>query len=303
MRHTTPSNPHMTTGFRKRTADYYGRPAPGIRERLFVIIFEADTRAGRIFDFALIAVILISVAVVMLDSVEAVRNRHGGVLTALEWIFTIAFTVEYLTRLACVKYPLRYARSFFGIVDLLSILPGYAALFIPEVYAFSDIRLLRLIRIFRLLKLAPYVEDYLLLGNAVMASRRKILIFLSVVAIVVIVNGTLIYVVETGPGSGFTSIPTAVYFAITAVTTVGFGDITPQTDLGRALTSVTMLVGWSILAVPTGIITSEMTAQRFGPRVSTRTCPECLETGLGDKANYCRNCGAKLPPYATDQDT
>lgn len=300
MTHTTPDHPGRTPGFRTRTADYYGRPDPGLRERLFIIIFEADTRAGRIFDFTLIAFILISVAVVMLDSVKSVRSEYGELLTGLEWFFTLAFTIEYLARLACVRYPLRYARSFFGIVDLLAVLSGYAALFIPEAYALADVRLLRLLRIFRLLKLAPYIEEYSLLGSAILASRRKILIFLSVVAIIVIVNGTLLYVVEAGPGSKFTSIPTAVYFAISAVTTVGFGDITPQTDLGRALTSVTMLVGWSILAVPTGIITSEMTAQRVGPRVSTRTCPECLETGLSEKANYCRNCGAKLPPYAKD---
>jgi voltage-gated potassium channel len=300
MKSTTPGQSRATTAPLTRTADYYGRPDPGIRERLFIIIFEADTRAGRIFDFALIAFILISVGVVMLDSVAAMRSQYGGVLTGLEWFFTLAFTVEYLARLACVRHPLRYARSFFGIVDLLAVLSGYAALFIPEAYALSDVRLLRLLRIFRLLKLAPYIEEYSLLGSAIVASRRKILVFLSVVAIIVIVNGTLLYVVEAGPDSRFTSIPTAVYFAISAVTTVGFGDITPQTDLGRAITSITMLVGWSILAVPTGIITSEMTAQRVGPRVSTRTCPECLETGLGEKANYCRNCGAKLPPYATD---
>lgn len=300
MKHKTPGNPHTDAGFRAHIADYYGRPGPGIRERLFIIIFEADTRAGRIFDFALIAFILVSVSVVVLDSVESISNAYGRLLTGLEWFFTLAFTIEYLARITCVRHPLRYARSFFGIVDLLAVLAGYAALFIPEAYALSDVRLLRLLRIFRLLKLVPYIEEYSLLGSAIIASRRKILIFLSVVAIIVIVNGTLLYVVEAGPDSKFTSIPTAVYFAISAVTTVGFGDITPQTDLGRALTSITMLVGWSILAVPTGIITSEMTAQRFGPKVSTRTCPECLETGLSDKANYCRNCGAKLPHYAKD---
>lgn len=300
MKHTTPDNSRTATRFRAHTADYYGRPDPGLRERLFVIIFEADTKAGRLFDFALIAFILISVTVVMLDSVDSLRDAYGGTLRGLEWFFTLVFTAEYLARLACVRYPLRYARSFFGIVDLVAVLAGYAALFIPEMYALSDVRLLRLLRIFRLLKLAPYIEEYSLLGSAILASRRKILIFLSVVAIIVIVNGTLLYVVEAGPDSKFTSIPTAVYFAISAVTTVGFGDITPQTDLGRAITSITMLVGWSILAVPTGIITSEMTAQRVGPRVSTRTCPACLETGLGETANYCRNCGAKLPPYVKD---
>src|SRR5688500_12725511 len=282
-------------------AAYFGKPESGFRDRLFVIIFEAETRAGRWFDFSLIAAIILSVVVVMLDSVSEISHRYGGILNALEWFFTVAFTIEYIARLWCVKHPLRYARSFFGIVDLLAILPTYAAFFIPELHALVDLRLLRLLRMFRLLKLTEYVEEYSVLGSAIIASRRKILIFLSVVAIVVILNGTLLYVVERGPNSPFSSIPTSVYFAITAVTTVGFGDITPQTDLGRAITSITMLVGWSILAVPTGIITSEMTAQRFAPKPNTRTCPVCLATGLEENAKYCRNCGAKLPLFAHDQ--
>lgn len=285
---------------RSDAAAYFGRPESRFRHRLFVIIFEADTRLGRWFDFALIAAILLSVAVVMLDSVASISIRYGDVLRALEWLFTVTFTVEYLARLACVKHPLRYAKSFYGIVDLLAILPSYAAFFIPELHALFDLRLLRLLRIFRLLKLASYVDEYAMLGNALYASKRKIIIFLSVVAIIVVVNGTLLYVVEGGPGSGFSSIPTSVYFAITAVTTVGFGDITPQTDLGRAITSISMLVGWSILAVPTGIISSEMTSQRFLARLSTRTCPECLTTGLDETANFCRNCGTKLPPFVQD---
>ncbi len=272
----------------------------GWRHRLFVVIFEADTRVGRWFDFALIAAILLSVAVVMLDSIEAMRLRFGVSLTAIEWLFTVLFTVEYIARLACVKQPLRYARSFYGVVDLLAILPSYAAVFVPELHALFDLRLLRLLRVFRLLKLASYVREYSLLGQALMASRRKIIIFLSVVAIVVTVNGTLLYVVEGGPGTPFSSIPTSVYFAITTLTTVGFGDITPQTDLGRAITSFTMLIGWSILAVPTGIISSEMTAQRFWPRVNTRTCPECLASGLDGDAKFCKQCGATLPEYQAD---
>ncbi|ABB73385.1 ion transporter [Nitrosospira multiformis] len=288
---------------RSDVAAYFGKPESGFRDRLFVIIFEAETRAGRRFDFSLIAAILLSVVVVMLDSVSGINYRYGGILNALEWFFTVAFTIEYIARLWCVKHPLRYARSFFGIVDLLAILPTYAAFFIPELHALVDLRLLRLLRMFRLLKLTAYVEEYSVLGSAIMASRRKILIFLSVVAIVVILNGTLLYVIEGGPHSPFSSIPTSVYFAITAVTTVGFGDITPQTDLGRAITSVTMLVGWSILAVPTGIITSEMTAQRFAMKrpPNTRTCPVCLTTGLEENARFCRNCGAKLPLFARDQ--
>lgn len=272
----------------------------GFRHRLFVVIFEADTRLGRWFDFLLIAAILLSVAVVMLDSIEAVRLKYGGALTTIEWIFTALFTVEYVARLACVKQPLRYARSFYGVVDLLAILPSYAAVFVPELHALFDLRLLRLLRIFRLLKLASYVREYSLLGQALLASRRKIIIFLSVVAIVVTVNGTLLYVIEGGPGTPFSSIPTSIYFAITTLTTVGFGDITPQTDVGRAITSFTMLIGWSILAVPTGIISSELTAQRFWPHLNTRTCPECLASGLDADAKFCKNCGHALPVYETD---
>lgn len=292
---TTSRTPGKSDG-----AAYYGKPESRFRDRLFVIIFEADTRMGRWFDFSLIAAILISVAVVMLDSVASINNRHGASLRAFEWFFTVIFTIEYIARLACVKYPMRYAKSFYGIVDLLAVLPSYAAFFVPELYALFDLRLLRLLRIFRLLKLASYVEEYAMLGSALLASKRKIIIFLSAVAIIVIVNGTLLYVIEGGPGSDFSSIPTSVYFAITAVTTVGFGDITPQTDLGRAITSISMLVGWSILAVPTGIISAEMTSQRFLARPNTRTCPECLATGLEETAKFCRNCGAKLPPYAQD---
>lgn len=283
-------------------ANHFEGYETGWRHRVFVVIFEADTRAGRWFDFALIAAILLSVAVVMLDSIEAMRLRFGFSLTAIEWLFTGLFTVEYIARLACVKRPLAYARSFYGIVDLLAILPSFAAVFMPELHALFDLRLLRLLRIFRLLKLASYVQEYSLLGQALVASRRKIIIFLSVVAIVVTVNGTLLYVIEGGKGTPFSSIPTSIYFAITTLTTVGFGDITPQTDLGRAITSFTMMIGWSILAVPTGIISSEMTAQRFWPSINTRTCPECLASGLDADAKFCKHCGSALPDYQADPD-
>ncbi|HWT71682.1 MAG TPA: ion transporter [Oxalicibacterium sp.] len=275
---------------------HLGKPPGGWREQVFIVIFEAETKAGRYFDFALIAAILMSVAVVMLDSIASVSARYGDILDVLEWFFTIAFTIEYIARLLCVNHPTRYARSFFGIVDLLSIAPTYAAFFIPGVYVLMDFRLLRLLRIFRLLKLTAYVEEYSQLTRAISASRRKIFIFLSVVAILVVLNGTLLYAVEGGPGTPFSSIPTSVYWAITTVSTVGFGDIYPQTDIGRAIASVTMLIGWGVLAVPTGIVTSEMTALRFGKRrITTRTCPECLTTGHEADANFCMHCGEPLP--------
>ena len=274
----------------------------GWRERLFIIIFEADTRAGRYFDFLLIAAIVASVTVVMLDSIPSIHAKYGAILHGFEWFFTVVFTIEYAARLMCVNHPTRYARSFYGVIDFLSILPTYASFFYPGLRALVDLRLLRLLRIFRLLKLAAYVDEYVQLARAVRASRRKILIFLSVVAILVVVNGTLLYVVEGGERTAFTSIPTSVYWAITTVSTVGFGDIEPQTDLGRAIASVTMLIGWGILAVPTGIVTSEMTAQKFQKeKVTTRTCRECLTTGHDRDARFCMHCGTALPRYESDE--
>ena len=279
----------------------FGKPSEGLRARLYTIIFEADTRAGRIFDLTLIVAILASVAVVVLDSVEAVSSRHGDVLGALEWFFTLLFTAEYLARLYCVRRPLRYATSFFGVIDFLSVLPTYLALMMPGAHVLLDVRILRLLRIFRVLKLTSYVEEYGMLSRALLASRRKILIFLSVVMMVVLLLGTAMYVVE-GPGNGFTSIPTSVYWAITAITTVGFGDIVPKTDIGRAIASVMMLLGWGILAVPTGIISSEMTMQsRLFRLTTTRTCPECLSEGHDADAKFCKDCGTRLPFYQRDR--
>ena len=277
----------------------YDKPLAGWRLRLYTIIFEADTRAGRLFDQALIAVILLSIAVVMADSVQAVHQVYGRALNGLEWIFTLLFTAEYIARLLCVRRPLQYATSFFGIIDLVAVLPTYLALFFPELHALIDVRVLRLLRVFRIFKLAAYVAEYQFLGRALAASGRKILVFLSAVVMVVLVMGTVMYVVE-GPGNGFTSIPTSVYWAISTVTTVGFGDITPKTDLGRLIASFMMLMGWGILAVPTGIVTAEMAAQRrqqLFQTPTTRTCHECLTEGHAADANFCFNCGARLPPY------
>lgn len=275
----------------------FGKPFTGLRAQVYTVIFEAETRAGRLFDLLLIAAILISVTVVLLDSVEAVSSRHGNLLGALEWFFTLLFTAEYLARLWCVRRPVRYATSFFGIIDFLSVIPTYIALLLPGAHVLLDVRVLRLLRIFRILKLTSYVEEYGMLNRALLASRRKILIFLCVVAMVVLLNGTVMYVVE-GPENGFTSIPTSVYWAITAITTVGFGDIAPKTDLGRAIASFTMLLGWGTLAVPTGIISSEIAAQHgVVPSVTTRTCPECLSVGHQPKAKFCKDCGASLLPY------
>ncbi|HJV52374.1 MAG TPA: ion transporter [Noviherbaspirillum sp.] len=274
----------------------YGKPEGGWRLRLYTIIFEADTPAGKRFDLLLIAAILFSILVVMLDSVHSVSQRYGTALDALEWVITLLFTFEYLTRMACVKRPLRYATSFYGIIDLLSVLPTYLAFFVPEVHLLLDIRILRLIRIFRILKLTMYVQEYQMLTDAVIASRRKILVFLSIVMMVILVMGTVMYVVE-GPAHGFSSIPKAMYWAIVTMTTVGYGDITPQSDLGKAIASLMMLLGWGVLAVPTGIVTAEMTTRRLTRVVTTRTCPNCLSEGHEPTAQYCKDCGAHLPPY------
>jgi voltage-gated potassium channel len=271
----------------------FGKPAAGWRRRYFTVIFESDTPAGKLFDVALLWVIITSVAVVMLDSVASISQRFGRLFDVLEWVFTLTFTIEYLARLACVERPVRYARSFFGIVDLLSVLPTYLALFFPGLHALIDIRLLRLLRVFRILKLTEYVQEYRRLGSALAASRRKILVFIGTVFMMVVLIGTVMYLVE-GPENGFTSIPIAVYWAITTVTTVGFGDITPKTDLGRAIASFSMLLGWGILAVPTGIVTAEMTSQRIRLEGRIRRCPACGSTDHTERARHCQACGAML---------
>jgi voltage-gated potassium channel len=275
------------------------KPLAGWRLRWYTIIFEADTRAGRLFDLVLIGAILLSIGVVMADSVQGLHLAHGQAFEAVEWVFTLLFTAEYIARLLCVRRPLQYALSFFGIIDLVAILPTYLAFFFPELHALIDVRALRLLRVFRVLKLGAYVSEYQSLGRALAASGRKILVFLSVVLMLVLIMGTLMYVVE-GPENGYTSIPASVYWAISTVTTVGFGDITPRTDLGRLIASFMMLLGWGILAVPTGIVTAEMAAQRRNQELqapTTRTCHECLTEGHAAEANFCFYCGARLPPY------
>lgn len=271
-----------------------GKPAAGWRRRVFTIVFESDTPAGKLFDVVLIIAILLSVAAVLADSVESISVRHGKVLNALEWVFTILFTIEYITRLSCVERPMRYARSFYGIVDLVSILPTYLTAFFPEASLLIDVRILRLMRVFRIFKLTAYLSEYRLLADALAASSRKVMVFLSVVVMMVLIIGTLMYVIE-GPEHGFTSIPLAVYWAISTITTVGYGDLVPRTDVGRALASFMMLLGWGILAVPTGIVTAEMTAQQFrARRLFRRTCPACRSDGHDEDAAYCRDCGAAL---------
>ncbi|MES2899975.1 MAG: ion transporter [Pseudomonadota bacterium] len=282
------------------TPPSFGKPeGDGLRRRLYTVIFEADTKAGRHFDVLLVGTILLSIAVVLLGSVPRMQADYGRPFALAEWGFTLLFTAEYIARLSCVRHPWRYAKSFFGIIDLLSILPTYFALLLPEAGVFLDIRILRLLRIFRIFKLTLYVAEYVRLARALRASGRKILIFLSVVLMAVLILGTVMYVVE-GPGSGFTSIPMAMYWAVVTMTTVGYGDITPQTGLGKFIASLMMLLGWGILAVPTGIVTAEMTSLRMNRKVTTRTCPHCLSEGHEPEARFCKDCGEALPEYEHD---
>jgi voltage-gated potassium channel len=292
------------SGSRSGEAAELGCPASGWRRRLFIIVFESDTPAGRTFDLALLVVIVASVLVVMLDSLTVVTGPLATAFKVLEWVFTALFTAEYVARLVCVERPLRYARSFFGVVDLLAVLPAYIAFFLPGTHVLIDVRVLRLLRVFRILKLAAYIREYSILARALKASGRKILIFLSTVFLIVILLGTVMYVVE-GPENGFTSIPLSIYWAVTTITTVGFGDITPKTDLGRTISAFMMLLGWGILAVPTGIVTAELSGQRSGVHapgalpdtvpVPERRCGACGTSGHQSSARYCQDCGTLLP--------
>lgn len=267
---------------------------PAWRWRLHEIVFEADTRAGFAFDVGLLLAILASVGVVLLASVEGVRVRHGDLLVAAEWGFTFLFTAEYALRLVAVRAPLRYARSFFGVVDLVAILPTYASLLLPGAEAFLVLRMVRVLRVFRVFKLSDYLVESNVLLAALLRSRRKVLVFLLTVLTVVTVLGAAMYVVE-GPAHGFTSIPVAIYWAIVTVTTVGYGDISPATPLGQALASFAMILGYAILAVPTGILSAELAA---GPRraPSTQACPSCGLQGHDHDAVHCKHCGHALHP-------
>jgi voltage-gated potassium channel len=264
----------------------------GLKEKLYIIIFQADTPAGKWFDVMLIVCILLSVIAVMLDSVNSVNRTHSTLLYSVEWFFTVLFTIEYILRLACVRTPMKYATSFFGIVDLLSVLPTYLSLVIPGSQYLIVIRVLRVLRIFRVLKLVQYISEANLLIKALRASIRKIIVFLFTVLTLVIIFGSLMYLIEGGE-NGFTSIPQSVYWAIVTLTTVGYGDISPQTGIGQALAALIMIIGYSIIAVPTGIITVEIS--RATQRKNTHdVCPSC---GVGDHDNdaaYCKYCGKKL---------
>jgi voltage-gated potassium channel len=261
------------------------------RDTLYTVIFEAETSAGKWFDILLILSILASVITVMFDSVSSIRVQYGSLLNALEWIFTIGFTVEYLLRLICVSRPLLYATSFFGIVDLLAIIPTYISLFIPGSQYLLIVRVLRILRIFRVLKLVQYLGEALLLMKALRASSRKITVFLFTVLTMVIILGSLMYLIE-GAQNGFTSIPRSIYWAIVTLTTVGYGDISPKTNLGQLLAAGIMILGYSIIAVPTGIVSVELSRVSSGKQV--HPCKDCGAEGHDADAFFCKYCGAEL---------
>ena len=265
------------------------------RQRLYIIIFESDTPAGRCFDTLLLLTILASLGVVMVDSIESVHARYHGLLSGLEWTFTAIFALEYLLRLYCSPKPLRYAFSFFGLVDLLAVLPAILALAFADAQYLLIVRVIRMIRIFRILKLRQYLAQANFLLTALRSSRRKIIVFLVTVSSLVTVFGTLMYVIE-GPANGFTSIPTSIYWAIVTLTTVGFGDITPKTPLGQMVASLVMITGYSIIAVPTGIFTAELTNAMRQEGLLKHTCPHCKKHRHEANAAFCSRCGGPLFP-------
>ncbi len=306
------NKPAPTTPTPARPAPAHSGPAhPGPRlaaqsqrDRLHEIIFEAETPAGKAFDVALILAIIASVTVVILSTLPAARAEpYATIFLALEWAFTALFTAEYLVRLAVVRKPWKYATSFFGIIDLLAILPAFIGLIIPGGERLLVVRTLRLLRIFRVFKLARYLTEAHALRRALIESRHKIAIFLTTVLIVVLIASALMHIVEGNAGNkAFDSMPSAMYWAIITMTTVGYGDITPVTAVGRIVTAALVLVGYSLIIIPTGIISAEMSG--FGKRpITTRACPHCMAEGHDNDAVFCKRCGGRLDPdYPMSQD-
>lgn len=263
-----------------------------LKEKIKIIIFGTNTKAGKLFDEILVATIVLSVFTVMLESVSYFNQNHGTILVIAEWVFTILFTFEYLLRVFCVKRPLRYTFSFFGIIDLLSLVPTYLSLLLPGTQVLSVIRVLRVLRIFRILKLVQYIGEMNVLVKALVASKRKIFIFLFFIMNVVIILGSIMYLIE-GEKAGYSNIPKSIYWAIVTLTTVGYGDITPLTPLGQTIASMIMLLGYSIIAVPTGIITSELTSHKKS-NVAIISCTVCEKDNLDSDSFFCNKCGSKV---------
>ena len=266
-----------------------------LRDRIHEIVFEADTREGKYFDIVLLVLIVFSIIIVMLESSEDWNETYGTAFFYIEWFLTIVFTVEYVLRLWVTIHPLKYALSFYGIVDILAILPSYLSLLVPNSQYFLIIRILRLMRIFRVFKLGQYLSEGDQLGRAIISSRNKILVFLFAVTILVVIIGAVMYLIEGGSNEGFSSIPRAVYWAIVTITTVGYGDITPQTRIGQFLSAIVMILGYAIIAVPTGIVTSEMVSTKDkDSKLTTQVCRYCSREGHMADAVFCKYCGGRL---------
>jgi len=261
------------------------------KEKLYEVIFEADTWEGKLFDIVLLIVILLSVALVMLESVSSIQENNRQLLKISEWVITAIFTIEYVLRIIIIRKPFRYIFSFYGIIDFLSVIPSYLSLFVIGSHSLVVIRMLRLLRVFRILKLTRYTQAGKNLAQAMWNSRAKISVFIFFVTIIVIIVGTLMYIIE-GDKGGFTSIPRSIYWAIVTLTTVGYGDISPVSPLGQFLASVLMITGYAIIAVPTGIVTAEMIKPT--QKNNTQVCPECLYDLHDDDAIYCKKCGSKI---------
>ncbi len=267
-----------------------------IKSKLYTIIFEADTFGGKLFDIVLLFLIVISILAVMLETVEPWGAQYGDWFNFIEWIITILFTIEYLLRIWISKNARAYVFSFFGIIDFVSAVPKYLSLFIEGSHLLIAVRALRLLRVFKILKLSPFLGESQRLMKALKASRHKIFVFLLAVIILTIIMGTVMYMVEYGKGSGFDNIPRSVYWAIVTLTTVGYGDIAPVTPLGQFIAALIMILGYGIIAVPTGIVSAEMTKAELKTHSNTEVCPFCHETEHVDGAIYCHQCGKPLNP-------
>ena len=270
---------------------------PNWKDKLHEILYEADTRNGKIFDFVLFLLIVISIILVMLESIDSVDAKYHTFLDIAEWIITILFTIEYIARTISVKKPWKYIFSFYGIIDFLSTIPKYLSMFFIGSHSLIAFRALRLMRIFRILKLARFIGESNNFSRALKASRVKIAVFLSFVVILCIILGTIMYLIEGNSNSGFTSIPRSVYWAIVTLTTVGYGDIAPVTAFGQFIASFIMILGYGIIAVPTGIVSSEMTKAESGKLyTNTQACPNCMAEFHRDEAEFCYDCGNQLNP-------
>jgi voltage-gated potassium channel len=263
------------------------------KDKLHRTIYESNTTAGKIFDVTLLILIIASIAVVMLDSIESYHKQYGELFYLLEWIFTILFTIEYILRLICLRQPLLYVFSFFGLIDLLAIVPSYLSIFYVGAQSLLVLRALRLLRVFRIFKLTHFLTEMQFLRSAMNSSLKKIAIFMLVVLGLVIILGSVMYMVE-GRVNGFSSIPESIYWAIVTITTVGYGDISPVTPLGKFIASIMMFIGYGIIAVPTGIVTTEMTIAHNAKGHGSETCPGCGKEGHDRDAKFCKICGSKL---------